>query len=272
MSVAVYIQHAVWVRERGPTLERLLADLDGRAVVLRSAVPEHSSVWARRAWDRALEDGTTHPVFLNDDVRVCPGFIKACDAIAEARPHDVISLHTTAPEAKEAGAWLRSYWLTGPAYMVPRDALKSLCTFADEWAHYFQARVNEDNIAIIWAWSRQAPMWLAVPALAEHDVSTKSTLGHDRHALRVPSVTWRDRPDARVTRTDYWRAKDAPIIECAWFPSKQIQDVYQRRGQDPICAFCSEARGEIRSTTTGEGICRHCLIRCLAGVLGVHIR
>jgi hypothetical protein len=258
-KIDVLIPHAAWAPGRRESLERLVDDI-GSAEIIYSSVREHANVWARRAWEHAANSDASHIAILNDDVRVAPRFVEACTAIARAVPDEVVALHCTAtPPPEFRGPWVRSYWLTGPAYMMPRELYAELLAFADDWKEYFAGQVNEDGLAMVWAWGRQRPIWHAIPALAQHDTSVRSTLGYDHHPNRTAAVTWKDR-DVDVTDPAYWMLdKDPPVIPCPWMSIAQLRSTYQTHGRSARCAFCEEGPVLMVSERTGRGVCRRCL-------------
>lgn len=229
MSVDVVVAYARWAEGRREALGRLLRSMGdaGAPMIVASTEREPPFVWALRLWRYMAGIGGSHIVFLNDDVTVCPRFVEACEAIARALPDEVVSLHTTAREAEPcanawgvSSTWLRSYWVTGPGYMVPRARLDSLLRFAEERADYF-AHTNEDNFMMQWLWSEQRPAWHCVPALVKHDASVPSTYGFDEHPDRTSSVTWERWPHAPLTDAEFWKVEDrdaVPFVECPWLP------------------------------------------------------
>lgn len=269
MTVAVYIAHAAWSEPRRPLLARLLEQVP-RATVVRSDVPEHASVWATRLWRTAERNDASHVAFLNDDVTVPVDFLGACDALIEVEPDNVISLHTTAPEASMMrGRWLRAYWCTGPGYIVPRARLPHLLAFAKEWAHFFtrENQVNEDWLMMQWMWREQTPAYHCVPSLVRHNVSVPSTVpGHDSHPARESDCTWRD--GEPLYDADWWRTgyDDAPLVECPWRSMAQLDYCHKHNGVMPTCAVCDT---RTRLLEVGRlAICRGCLGQVAARVIG----
>lgn len=256
MTVAIYIAHAGWDEGRKPHYTRLIGQL-GRHRTLESRKPEHASVWAQRLWRTALDGDETHSVFLNDDVILPPNFRAACEAVTESVPDQVIALHTINAHGK--APWFRSYWLTGPAYIIPRALLPNLLAFCEEWKD-FAARFNEDNVVMQWSWGRQQPVWHCVPALVKHDVTAKSTLGYDGHPNRVTRVPWDEWPEADIASVEYWRqgTQTPPLVECPWMSMGRLQSIQARRGKICVCAACSIEDPGIEFGN-GNGICRSCL-------------
>ena len=258
--VRVIVVHAGWVPERQATLARLLGQLHD-PIVLSSRRPERATVWARRAWEVA-EDLDEPVAILNDDVTVCPAFQDVCDSVAAAAPGRTISLHTSLPgSARVPGAWLRTYWLTGPGYILPRGVPTQLL---DYWATLPPGfGPNEDNVAIAWAWSRQEPFWSTVPALVEHDTSTRSTLGYDDHPMRSPVVTWRDRDPAAID----WSvgADRPPYLENPWAQGPRLENQRSVLLSGKACSICF-ARVAVAGMQ-GHEFCGPCLAKFVGPLL-----
>ena len=258
------ISHAAWHPERGATLARLvkqLADQGADIHVSVSARREHAAIWATRLWEYAafVEEPT---VCLNDDAILSDDFVGTCEAIAEAVPDEVVSLHTQVPGAELVkGPWVRCYWLTGPAYLLPQGAARSMLDWPAPWE--FLSRVNEDNRAIHWTWERQRPFYSVTVAPVVHDVETASTLGYDGHPHRLPRVTWRDRPDLDLTDPAYWKPKgEPPFIPNPWMPAETLEMVRLavKEGR-PLCIMCTYRLGAV-GTSAGIAICARCAQTC----------
>lgn len=258
MSVHTRVAFASWDPPRHHSLQTLLRDVVHGVTVHPSETREHASVWAKRLWVAAAEDEhATHTAFLNDDVRTCPRWSDALEALTWAVPDEVISLATITAHSRSP--WTRSYWLTGPGYLLPRARLPDLLAFAEEWKDFF-SRVNEDQLIMQWCWARQCPVWHCVPALVKHDASVPSTLGYDGHPNRVTRVAWDTMPDVDIASVEYWRQGiEAPaLVECPWMSMGRLQQIQSRRGKVVVCAACNGENPAIEFNN-GNGICRPCL-------------
>lgn len=240
MSVGVYVAHAKWAKGRAESYAKLrvqLPDLYGKY----SLQPEHASVWAPRLWAWAADSPSSHAVFLNDDVEVCPDFLQVCGQIGDLLPDDVVCLHATPTHPLPVPSWFRSYWLTGPGYVVPTNRLPSLLKFAAEWAHYFTAdrKVNEDGLIMQWLYSGQTPAYHCVPALVRHNIHLPSTCGHDDHPGRASPYSYDKFPDIAPTRVvDRALIEAAPLIECPWRSEFDLRVTHLLGGHPPKCALC----------------------------------
>ena len=274
---------AEWAPERRAALARLQAQLPD-AITIASPVREHASVWALRAWRKAAaHDGPT--VILNDDVTVCPDFLAVVAALTSAVPDQVIALHTTHPVAPSLAAcgerWLRSYWLTGPGYIFPPGAAARLLEWVARAPRQLIASVNEDNMAMHWAWSEQRPIWHCLPALVQHDVSVPSTLGYDEHPGRQTNVPWDDHPTGTVHEVamgrglddaEAWRPHGSPaplLVECPWMPTLQLARIERAFHDRPeLCCMCHSRNGELTSGS-GTRVCTKCVTNCVGAMANV---
>lgn len=197
--IAIGIAHAEWAPGRAESLKRLLAQLEGDqdhfVMVHRSAKREHASVWAIRLWRWAAIQDVEAVVLLNDDVILCPGFVAnvhsavATSLLIYGMP---LSLHVQGAEAAKHASGLCNkllpvYSYTGPGVVLSPNHARLLANFAETHPDIWTTQ-NEDGMANVWAWDRQVPFLATVPALVKHDVSVRSTLGYDWHALRESSV------------------------------------------------------------------------------------
>ena len=280
MSIWVMVAHAKWAPERHATLERLHPHLGPYANIVASKRREPAYVWARRLW--TLAACTSMPVVcLNDDVEVCPGFLDACDALVKAAPDEIISLHVQAPGAVDVAAsgarWARSYWLTGPAYILPPGVAGQLLEFWDGLPFEIATRLNEDNVAIHWAWANQRPILQCLPALARHDVTVPSSLGYDAHPHRSPAVDWvswdLERSGAPYEGLQDWPAPVAPIhyVENPWASAATLMQLRTLCADGvPICTACLGAPALYRGP--GVQLCRGCGGKVALAALGTVLR
>lgn len=284
----IAIAHAAWMSERERTLARLMASIlpllhtDGDEVVSYASVTrEHASIWARRLWNFAAKHDTEHTVCLNDDVTVHPQFTKVLAALTQAVPDQIISLHCTSPVAPsfaEAGErWLRSYWLTGPGYVLPPGAAKRLLAWIETVPRSFVSSVNEDNLIMHWAWHEQRPIWHCIPALVQHDTSTRSSLGYDNQPawMRSSPVAWdsdafKDCIDVPLHLTAFWKPDGEPmLVECPWMVRERLAQVERFLYDRPdLCSFCHRNDGTVASQNTGAKICKVCLVKTVAAAMG----
>lgn len=272
MSVGIFIASAAgWDDRRRAGLKRLQEQLPS-AVAVVSEVKEHSSVWSKRLYARALASPHSHLVFLNDDVIACPSFCELVNAMVDAVPDQVMSFATICPEAAtHKGNWLRSYLLSGPAYLYPRSDLESLVEFYGKMPVGFREKMNEDEVASHHAWSRQRPIWQSCVSLVLHDINIPSTLGYDHHRGRVSTAP----PATHVSHVFGWSSEDdAPTVPHPWLPEGRMRLVARAmaNGEDPnVCGYCSVEQGTFTSAATGARICAVC-VRDIVGHVFSNLR
>lgn len=276
----IAIAHAAWLPERKATLARLRASLGDmqRISLFQSPTREHASIWARRLWENAAEYSDEYTVCLNDDVTVHPKLFDVINAMTKAVPDQVISLHCTSPVAPsfaEAGErWLRAYWCTGPGYILPPGAAKRLLAWIETVPLSFVASVNEDNLIMHWAWHEQRPIWHCIPALVQHDTSTRSSLGYDNQPawMRSSPVAWTEPRWGEVDLhvPEAWTPDGEPmLVECPWMIRERLAQVERFLYDRPdLCSFCHQNNGSVASQNTGAKICRVCLLKTVSAAMG----
>lgn len=268
--IDISIAHAAWAPGRDKTLGRLLSQLFVCPRILESKKKEHASVWAQRLWRAALEVPADHHVFLNDDVMVPENFDAICESIAFGHSDQIVSLHTHRPvDAPDALRWFRSYWLTGPGYIVPHRVLKDLVEYSNAHPELVK-HTNEDNVIMQYAWHNQQPIWHATPAPVVHDQTVPSTLGFDPHPLRRSNFSWQDVDDVEdMGKAEFWAQEGRPpLVDCPWMSAAQLRIVEMRRGKPPVCAYCgSEDMIATESPVTSAAICRPCLVSSVSTAL-----
>lgn len=262
------IANAAWSPDRD-VLCKELTERVGNCVIFQSERREPAAVWARRIWEWAskIDD---HVCVLNDDVTVIDNFPSVCRAMVEAVPNEVISLHCQAPdaviEAQNGSHWARCYWLTGPGYILPPGAAKELLDWKAPWSYV--SRINEDNVAIHWAWDNQKPIWNCIPAVICHRTEIPSTLGYDHHSFRVPSVHWDQYKDQDLTQKSFWEPDGEPNwIANPW--AHQVRLEYVRRIHQAgrqLCFMCLEREGIIARKKGEPPICQYCLNNCVTSI------
>ena len=274
--IDIAIVHAGWDERRKPGLARLVKQLLPKLpVIFTSASPEDSTTWARRAWEWVAQQ--SHPVaILNDDIDVCPDFRDRVEAMIEAVPDQILSLHAQAADvarlASEGHRWARAYQLTGPAYVLHPHHARALLDFWAEWPELQHAKnVNEDNVASQWAFCNQRPMWLAIPAVVQHDVSVPSTLGYDHHLYRQSSVPW---TESGADLLDWSHESEPPWIENPWFKvddmarRKRAREALRSAQREGLCMWCAERAPLAGSPMTGVVLCASCLGNVAQTVIG----
>ena len=277
MSIAFHVAHAAWAKGRPAHLDKMLASLPFRINVVKSIKKEHASVWARRLWrecarqdDESSKVGIEAPMWnvcLNDDVDVCPSK-PVWEAALGAAKGDIVSLHTSCTESTEH-PWVRCYWMTGPGYALRRGVAAKLLAFYDSLPAIWQTAEgnNEDLVGILYAWSKQEPIWSTVPALVQHRTEIESTLGYDHHRLRQSPVPW-THSCAFAELPEHWRVtSQPPFIENPWMPSSQLDVMWRAIKVGHLCSFCCRNVACVSSKSSEGRMCWECLRGCMAHML-----
>ena len=208
MSLSILINHAPG---RGTAmLDDMLAELSPWPMhVHDTAYPgtflERKIPWALTQWRWAASQPTTHHLFLDDDVRLCPRFLDVLSAMMQA-PGDVpaiglLSNHPRAPAlAAEGHRFYRtSNWLVGPAYVLRHDVMVDLLAWYEalplgaEGEEGTKGR-NHDGCINYFLSTHGHTTLHTLPGLIEHDPenmgSTNATHGHGDQYSRE-RISWR---------------------------------------------------------------------------------
>ena len=258
--IAFQVAHAAWAKGRPAHLDKMLSSLPFRINVVKSIKKEHASVWARRLWEtcKVLDEAESAPdwnVCLNDDVDVCPSK-PVWEAALGAAKGDIVSLHTSCTESTDH-PWVRCYWMTGPGYALRRGVAAKLLAFYDSLPAIWQTAEgnNEDLVGILYAWSKQEPIWSTVPALVQHRTEIESTLGYDGHRLRESPVPWTSKP----LPASWAVTSQPPVIENPWMPSAQLDVMWRAIKVGHLCSFCCRNVAFAASKVSEGRVCEDCL-------------
>jgi hypothetical protein len=275
MRPIVGIAHAAWAEGRADGLMRLLRELEPQGVkphVQVSTEKEHAQQWAVRLWQWAAKQDAP-AILLNDDVSVSPELVDAVDRMTDALPDEIISLHCQLPVAKslaEAGVpYLRTFWLSGPGYVLPRGVAAQLVDFVPTIPKRLRDQWNEDGYAQMWSWGRRRAIVHSLPALVQHDTEIPSTLGYDNHTLRVATADWRSYPVPK----DATPRAPMPFVENQWMSRQNLLTLEAERdySQNPVpprrCWWCQANPVKFTSASTGAGICGECVANCATAAL-----
>jgi hypothetical protein len=280
MRPVIGIAHAAFAEGRRWGLERLVGQLKEQGVepyVQVSETPEHAQVWARRLWAWAATQNAP-AILLNDDVTVSPDLVSRVDEMTDVLPDELISLHCQLPAAKslaEAGVtWLRSYWTSGPGYVLPPGVPAKLEDWISHTPSTILGKWNEDGYCNMFSFSRRRPQFHCLPALVQHDCDIPSTLGYDKHTLRVATVDWADPlfasglPQVRLDGP-------APFVDNPWMTVTTLIALEALRDMPGVplpsaglCFMCKERPPKFNSASTGAGVCGSCVSACVAASMG----
>ena len=244
------------------------------AHVSSSTEREPAHVWASRLWSwAAAQDDDV--VLLNDDVDPCPAFLGACKAALKvAREADILSLHSVLAEAKDAipkrQRFLRSFLVSGPAYVLRRGVARRLLAFSKrvDFEH-----LKEDNVLSYFAFHEDRPSWHTIPALVKHNApSVVYNREADTRPDAKPAPERPGDPEGRyapapwdaypLLHLDDWRTDGEPaLVDVPWLPidSLKVQAISLYLGVAMGgCWACANAAGEIGSPITGLMVCARC--------------
>lgn len=218
--IALRVMHVPTVAQRRQWVAEQHAALGGDAGIAAGlssyeVVPDAGSPWAtaRRAWLSGMSDAhATHICVIQDDVMPARGFLAALQQCADARPDDLIALHSTHAMQRDVVAagehWYTSqYAVNGGAVMLRAGRVREFLLWADRCVA--GACYHDDVRLACWlaAWNRLA--WHTAPSLVEHLGAGHSLLGH---GTGPTGLFWPDVSAINFTRVPTVpRHDDAPL-------------------------------------------------------------
>jgi hypothetical protein len=145
-------------------------------------------------------------------------------------PDEILSLHCQLPAAESiasaGGNYLRSYWASGPGFVLPRGMARKLLEWLAKCPPTLRDQWNEDGWINMFAWAQRRPIWHPLPALVQHDTRVPSTLGYDKDPLRAAVVDWTNEHIVKALEHKgkrYWRVgAPAPFIDNPWMPMRDL--------------------------------------------------
>jgi hypothetical protein len=220
-TFAIAIPHTPWVDERRVSLHELRGALTplppgAEYRVFGDKAPNH--VWSEELWTWLAGTNATHVLQLQDDVRVCPEFWGALQALVAAHPDEVIGLETVHPLAKYASGhrWVTtSDGLVGVGYVMPRAQLVQFL----KWRHDAlkpgaPEQITEDTLIGLWCLHTKRRIYHPVPTIIDHNVNIKSTYNNDAHGARRPEIRWDTIPgltDEEFCAESFWNVPPKPL-------------------------------------------------------------
>jgi hypothetical protein len=200
-TLAIVIVCADHIPERAAAMQRLIAAL-GEPVDHLELGKKTVREWSEGAWygglQAACEKGASHILFLNDDLLLCPDFLRHVRAAIAAKPDDVVSFHPNHPKgakkAREMGlSWVASYdGLVGTAYCLPADLLSRFLAWRGECLLPEALDYPEDAQIGLWCMSAKRDILHSLPGLFLHDPGIASLFNHDQDPLKQPCVTFHE--------------------------------------------------------------------------------
>jgi hypothetical protein len=214
-TFSLVINHAPWREDRKAVLVEMIEALDvHRAPATfflndkdhRSGDWLHGEAkveWELDQWQWARRQGSSHHVFLTDDLNISPHFWKILEAMVTAHPEDAIGLlcnHPAGPGLFRRGfhSYRCNSWIVGPAYVLPHDMLVGFL----EWFEALpdgnepgqKAYLNDDSSINEWI-TKRGPRrsWHPLPTIIEHRPDIPTTTKHPGEMNRYARerVSWR---------------------------------------------------------------------------------
>lgn len=235
------LPHTPWNPARVESFGRLMKALtpatNGHPVHSFGVFDEKSPnrVWAQKLWRWAASTSATHLVQLQDDVEPSPEFWARLHAMVTANPNVIIGLEAAHPNGPDLNArgdrwYVTNSWLVGVGYVFPIPLLREFLAWCDANPEQVESH-NEDDLINVWVSSTNGPKqcWHPIPTLIDHDTSIPSTYDNDTHALRRPTVTWRDGKwsDEQLASEAFWRPQAR--VKVLPVPYAKLDDLTARR-------------------------------------------
>ncbi|MCF3165785.1 hypothetical protein IPZ64_02395 [Streptomyces violaceoruber] len=172
-----------------PLAPRLVADP-------QPAGPRSPLRTAKRAW-RAVAEGATHHLVLQDDVEVCEDFAAHLLSAVQARPDDAIALYVNADSPSNSytvrhaaivgapwAALVPGEFVPTLGLVIPAHLALALADFLDTLPDDFR---DDDAFVDLFCRLNDLPVYATVPNLVEHGAGL-SAAGNDGHGVRRSAV------------------------------------------------------------------------------------
>jgi hypothetical protein len=217
-TIAVAIPHTPWVPERVESMKRISAELECGTTTGRHeefgwyeefTKREPNRAWSSRMWHWAVETGAEFVVFLNDDVRLSPGFVDHLQQMLETLPQlAVLGLAAQHPDGPKLHAdgheWYRTQsWVVGWGYGMWREDLKEFLAWRDGLPMSRIESTTEDRLINEWVSEKGRFTWHPLPTIVDHDLTLATQYaGNEEHEYRRSSLVLADgqRPRWEQTR------------------------------------------------------------------------
>jgi hypothetical protein len=234
-TFALAIPHAAHLENRRQALARMLQELapwfpdrppasepPQRLFVFQERTKSWCE-WAEAIWAWAVGQPTTHVVFLNDDLRLAPGFWKKLSAMVRAVPDQVIGLAAVHPAARHLARVEKRRWYTsadhliGPGWCAPTSLFQTFMAWREHQLRpAAKTKVSEDIQVNLWHIDQGRRIWHPLPTILDHELAQGSTYGNDGHLYRRTQVSWEDGDVCRFTLDDleqprFWFGEPAHV-------------------------------------------------------------
>jgi hypothetical protein len=226
VKISLAVSHTPWRPERVKSLGRLLlgVDLEDCCAYREFTEKCHFSEWSAAMWNWSVATDATHCLFLQDDVRVAPEFMKILRSIITAVPDQIIGLEAVHPwgpflaNPEVSCRWYSTLdGIIGVGYVVPKQTLINFLFWRLNALQPGALKsVTEDSLIGLYSSERNMRIYHPCPTIIDHDLSMQSNfaaLGNDSHPCRRPSVTWHD---------PFWEGKLDMKDPTFWLPENPI--------------------------------------------------
>ncbi len=272
--IGVVVTVAAFVPSRYARGLSIAAELtkQGPVRVSSSRVKESPAEWWPRAMAAVVDMERDNPkltatVVVQDDVEIAPHLLDHVEHVLRAADSRVVSLHTSLPSAEQllglGMRFARSWWVTGPAYVLRRGVAKQLLVLFNRLHHAMRKDMKEDNLVQLWCWMQREPAWSTIPAMVVHDLQEPSVYEHRPQGWRTASVPFTKFPVGRPE--EYWRAHPAnvapPLLACPWFSEQWFRklEISVALGIDHMtCHACLESRSALFANDSALQVCAAC--------------
>ena len=186
---------------RADLLRALLADLPVNTEVVADPgahLPQRSPWRCYQAClERALENGASHTVIVQDDVQVCLDFGATVEKVIAARPDDPICIFTPgigehSRRILDACYHSRHWALLDPQLWTPvvcliwpRPIVERLLVWAEQ-KQFPPSRFGDDSIIGEFCREEKVSVWATCPSLVEHPDMVRSLVGTAAFGGRNP--------------------------------------------------------------------------------------
>ena len=200
VSLSCTLMHYQGASERRISLERIIQRLQPQKIVdhwrdfcVMSDMYKRGPWWnAKRCWEHAATQQTTHHLLLQDDIEVCKDFVTGVFDVIKVFPNDVLSLFH-GPRKNFDGSCRWGITNTGPwgqAIVMPTPLISKFLIWQD--AHVDKRLKHDDSRLALFLYKTKRRTMVPFPNLIDH-CQLKSVVGNSWSQPRVSSNFLADR-------------------------------------------------------------------------------
>ena len=207
----VGISHAAHLPDRRTALASLLKQLGDVPVNVTS---ERAPCWrwSELMWTRAaVDEATSHAVFVQDDALVSPRFVDRLRALVEAHPAEAIALFSPFPDAdamaRDGVRAVRAHCAWGAAYVVPRRMLVQFLEWRARLPVQRMRSCGEDSLLSAFLRARGMRWLYPVPGLVDRrpeDELPSTSVSMARSPFAQAAARW-DEARPELETAEGWR-------------------------------------------------------------------